>query len=271
VKLIERLELGKKKLLDRFGTIPPNVIVLGSGLGDLADEIVVEAEMSFEEIFPVSHQGSVQGHRHRLVKGRLGKAPVLCVQGRQHYYEGHSMEDVTFPARLLAWSGAELFILTNAAGGLDPAMTPPALVVVRDHLNLMNTNPLFGPHDSRLGERFVDLSAVYDRELSEKAVAYSHHLGTPVREGVYVALSGPTYETPAEAKMLRLLGGDVVGMSTVPEAIVLAQMKKRVVCFSCVTNLSAGVELTHGEVLDQARGIHQLLKKLIGHLLGEAG
>jgi len=263
--LIQKLEESCRAVQALCPNFPKVVIVLGSGLAGLLDEMKIEIDIPFSSI-PHLKQATVEGHVGRLVIGKLGAARVACMQGRLHLYEGLSMEDVVFPYRVFALAGAESFLLTNAAGGLHGNVKPPALVLIRDHINMMGTNPLVGKNEEKLGVRFPDLTHLYDPKLRKTVADTARRLGIELGEGVYVATHGPSYETPAEIKMYRVLGGDVVGMSTVPEAIAVHHMGKRVVAISCVTNLAAGVTdqpLEHSEVLENAKKIYSRFSALV--------
>ncbi|NBX68837.1 MAG: purine-nucleoside phosphorylase [Proteobacteria bacterium] len=253
----EKLEEARKFVVEKIEEFPKFLIVLGSGLANILNELEVETEISYSDI-PHLAQTTVEGHVSRLVVGRLGGTRVACMQGRLHFYEGLKMDEVVFPFRVFALAGAQVFFLTNAAGGLHPSMKPADLVLIKDHLNLMGTNPLVGKNIAELGPRFPDMTHLYDPELRKIVRDTSKQLKIELGEGVYVGLHGPSYETPAEIKMYTLLGGDVVGMSTVPEAIALHHMGKRIVAISCVTNLAAGVSptpLEHAEVLETAKKV----------------
>lgn len=259
---LEEAQAGLRKLCPDF---PKIVITLGSGLAGLIADIERETEIEFPAI-PHVKALSVPGHVGKIVIGRLGGVRVAAMQGRLHYYEGHTLDEVVFPFRVFALAGAELFFLTNATGGIHPDMKPTDLMLIRDHVNLMGGNPLVGRNDERLGARFPDMSAVYDSELSDLLREHARKLAVPLREGVYVAILGPSYETPAEIRMFRAIGADVVGMSTVPEAIAMRHMGKRVVGISVITNLAAGVHqgtLEHEEVLEQAPKVYGTLGRLI--------
>ena len=259
---LEEASAAVKKLCPEF---PKLVIVLGSGLAGLLDEMEKEKEIPFSEI-PHLKQATVEGHVSRLVIGRLGGVRVACMQGRLHLYEGLSLEDVVLPYRAFGLAGAQTFLLTNAAGGLHADIKPPELVLIRDHINLMGNNPLIGRNEERLGHRFPDLTHLYNPKLNDLIVKTAKQIGVGLRVGVYVGTHGPSYETPAEIRMHKLVGGDVVGMSTVPEAIAIHHMGKTVVAISCVTNLAAGVTnepLVHDEVLDNAKKIYKNFSKLI--------
>lgn len=270
---MERLEAAKDAILFRCPNFPRIVIVLGSGLSGLLEETDREAVIRFSEI-PHFKAATVEGHLGSLVIGKLNGVRVACMQGRLHFYEGHSMEEVVFPYRALALCGAEVFLLTNAAGALRPDIHPPELVVIRDHINLMGTNPLLGKNEEVLGPRFPDMTLLYDPGLRRIITDSARKTGVPLREGVYVAIHGPSYETPSEIQMYRIVGGDVVGMSTVPEAIALHHMKKRVAAISCVTNLAAGVgpePLTHAEVLENAKKAYSSFSRLIREIVAALG
>ncbi len=262
----EKLQQTKDFLNGRFSS-PKYAIVLGSGLGGLIDDLKdKELEIPFSEV-PNMVAAKVEGHTGRLVVGNLGGVRVMGVQGRLHHYEGHAMEQVVFLVRALGLAGVETFILTNAAGGLNEHLKPLDLLLIEDHLNQM-TNPLLGPNESRLGPRFPDLSHAYDLSLRQKMIAAATAANVDLKKGVYLGIHGPTYETPAEVKMYRLWGADVVGMSTVPEVIALRHMGKKVVGLSCVTNLAAGVGMTsHGDVLKSGEQVKEKISALLTHAL----
>jgi purine-nucleoside phosphorylase len=192
------------------------------------------------------------------------------MQGRFHFYEGYSLEDVVFPIRVFGLLGVKSLVLTNAAGGINVGLDQGALMVINDHLNLMGVNPLRGPHDERLGARFPDMSEVYSREYQEIAVEEARNMNLELRRGIYAGLSGPSYETPAEVRMLRTIGADAVGMSTVPEAIVARQMGIKVLGISCITNMAAGVigePINHAEVIEIGERIHETFKELLRRVI----
>jgi purine-nucleoside phosphorylase len=243
-------------------------LILGSGLGELADEIEDPIVMPYTEIpeFPVS---TVVGHAGQLVYGTLGGKKVLALQGRFHFYEGYGMDTVTFPVRVMNELDVESLIVTNAAGGANPDFEPGDLMMIEDHINFTGTNPLIGPNDEEHGPRFPDLSHAYDveyRELIEEAAA---ELDLPLKKGVYFGFTGPTYETPAEINMVQTLGGDAVGMSTVSEVIVARHAGIRVAGISCITNLAAGLgaELNHDDVIEVSKKIRSSFKELVVSLL----
>lgn len=254
---------------DKIKDFRPEIgIVLGSGLGDLADEYN-EISIPYSDIpgFPVS---TVQGHKGQLVFATINGKKVMMMQGRFHYYEGHSMDVVTYPIKVMKKLGIKTVILTNAAGGVNVYFKPSDLMLIIDHINFMGTNPLIGPNDETLGTRFPDMSEVYTKALREKAKVSAKKLGIDLQEGVYMALTGPTYETPAEVKMVRLLGADAVGMSTVPEAIVANYCGMRVMGISCITNFAAGikdVKLSHEEVMEAGAKVREDFARLIKEIL----
>jgi purine-nucleoside phosphorylase len=273
-----RLELDHtlQFLRDRLpkGAAPSIGLILGSGLGPFAETLEERTAIPFSEI-PGFAASTVVGHAGNLIHGvvttpRGARLEVLAMQGRIHYYEGHDIARVAFPARVLVAAGCKALILTNAAGGIDRTMRPGEIVVISDHLNLMTTSLLRGPNDESIGPRFPDMTAVYDPALRQLAQRAASSLGTTLREGIYAALPGPSYETPAEVRMLRILGAELVGMSTVPEAIAAVHMGARVLGLSCVTNLAAGVtgqKLSHDEVTETARGVRRDFERLLGTIL----
>ena len=265
----ERAEHAARTIRSRFDEEVRVALVLGSGLGAFADDLEDALPVPYEEI-PGFARPTVEGHAGRLVMGRVGGVPVAAMQGRFHYYEGYSFDEVLFPIRTLGLFGVKSLILTNAAGGINIELAQGALMVISDHLNLMGVNPLRGPHDARFGERFPDLTETYARDYQELAVEEAHAMGLDLRRGVYAALSGPSYETPAEIRMLRLLGADAVGMSTVPEAIVARQMGVRVLGLSCITNMAAGVldkPINHEEVIETGERVRETFAELLRRVI----
>ena len=263
--VMKKLEEAKQFVLSRCPDFPKFLVVLGSGLAGILSDLKVEKEIPFTDI-PHVRKPTVEGHVARLLIGKLKNTRVACMQGRLHFYEGYPMEDVVFPFRVFALSGAEVFLLTNASGGLHSEMKPSDLCLIRDHINLMGTNPLIGKNHDALGPRFPDMTHLYDPKLREITKRVAKKLNVELHEGVYIALHGPSYETPAEIKMYKMLGADLVGMSTVPEAISLNHMGKRVMAISCITNLAAGVgdsPLVHSEVLENAKKVHGVFSKLV--------
>jgi purine-nucleoside phosphorylase len=234
--LYDRVQAAAESVRGRSGLTPGVAIILGTGLGGLAKEIAVEVEVAYGDIpgFPLS---TVESHAGKLLLGRLGGRPVVAMQGRFHRYEGYDLQQVTFPVRVLHALGARTLVVSNACGGMNPLWNPGDLVLLSDHINLLGDNPLVGPNDERLGSRFPDMSAPYDPELRALARGIALELGIPLREGVYVAVPGPNLETRAEYRMLRAIGADVVGMSTVPEVLVAVHAGLKVLGFSIVTDL----------------------------------
>jgi purine-nucleoside phosphorylase len=238
--------LSKTKLRPRLG------IVLGSGLGAFADQLGGATRIDYAKI-PHFPRSTAIGHAGRMVIGKVANVPIAIMQGRVHFYEGYTMRDVIFPMRVLARMGIRSAIITNAAGGINLDYKQGCLVVLRDHLNLQGTNPLIGPNDEHFGVRFPDLTQVYWKPYQELALSEGKRLGIELAQGVYVGLTGPSYETPAEIRYLRSIGADVVGMSTVPEVIAAAHLGIRVLAISCVTNMAAGIldqPITTEEVIE---------------------
>jgi purine-nucleoside phosphorylase len=267
--LYERAEHAARLIRSRIAEDVRVALVLGSGLGAFADDLEGAEAIPYAEI-PGFARPTVEGHAGRLVVGKVGGVMVAAMQGRFHFYEGYKLEEVTFPIRVLALLGASSLVLTNAAGGLNNSFEQGSLVLISDHLNLMGTNPLLGPNDARFGPRFPDMTDVYDREYQDAAIAESHEMGLELRRGIYAALSGPSYETPAEIRMLRLLGADAVGMSTVPEAIVARQMGLRVLGISCITNMAAGVldrPINHEEVIETGERVRETFAELLRRII----
>ena len=250
---------------------PEAGIVLGSGLGNVVDALDVEATIPYSEI-PGGAASTVWGHSGKMIFGRAGKLPVVVLAGRMHFYEGHDMRAVVHLARVVGRLGIKKLIVTNAAGGVNTSFKPGDLMLISDHINLMGTNPLIGKNVDELGPRFPDMSEAYPESLRELAKGVAKDIGLTLREGVYLALSGPTYETPAEIRMLRVLGADAVGMSTVPEVIAMSHMNIPVLGISCITNMAAGIlkqKLTHQEVMDTTAMVQETFTKLVLGVLGK--
>lgn len=263
--IIDAADYVKQKLTEK----PSIALILGSGLGVLADEINDKIVIEYKDIphFPMS---TVAGHKGQLVAGTIEGKNVIAMQGRFHFYEGYSMKQVTFPVRVFKQLGIDSLIITNAAGGINKSFQPGDLMIITDHINNMGTNPLIGPNLDELGTRFPDMSQVYDKEYIELAVTSAHELKLNIKNGVYVGNTGPVYETPAEINMLRTLGADAVGMSTVPEAIVARHASIRVLGISCISNMAAGVldqPLSHEEVIETTEMVKEdflrFIKKVI--------
>ena len=252
--------------LDRSPTI---ALILGSGLGAFADELEDAVKIPYGEI-PNFHASTVAGHAGQLVVGRKWGLDIVAMQGRVHAYEGLGMKQVVFPLRTMWQLGARTLIVTNAAGGVNPAFKPADLMCIRDHLNLTGDNPLTGENDERFGPRFPDMTTAYTPRLREVAKSVASGLGFDLREGVYAGMLGPAYETPAEVQLVHRLGGDAVGMSTVPEVIVASHMKMEVLGISCITNAAAGLTgeaLDHSEVTDVATMVRERFISLLDGVL----
>lgn len=255
--IFDRAQATARYIDERLGHKIDIAVVLGSGLGMFADTLSERSVIPYEEI-PDFVRSTVEGHVGRLVIGKLGDKTVAVMQGRFHYYEGYSLEEVTLPIRTFALMGVKTLVLTNAAGGINQSFVPGTLMLISDHINMMAKSPLRGRHDHRLGERFPDMTEVYSREYQRIAQKCAADLGLRLESGVYLALQGPNYETPAEIRMMRTFGGDAVGMSTVPEAIVAKQMGMRTLGISLITNAAAGVldtPINHEEVMETGRKV----------------
>jgi len=270
--LYSRAENAARTIRSRTALAARIAIVLGSGLGDFAEEFKDSVTLPYREI-PGFVSSTAEGHAGNLVIGKVEGVPVLAMQGRVHYYEGYSLEEVTFPIRTFKLLDIDTLILTNAAGGVDVELTQGALMVISDHLNLMGVNPLRGPNDERFGPRFPDMSEVYSRELQELAIEEAHELGLTLRRGIYAGLPGPSYETPAEIHMLRAFAADAVGMSTVAEAIVARQMGMKVLGISCITNMAAGINenpINHEEVMETGRRVRETFTQLLRRVIAKS-
>jgi purine-nucleoside phosphorylase len=255
--MYDRVEAAAAAIRGRGGALPKTAIVLGSGLGDFADTLLEQIATPYADLphWPASR---VVGHAGKLVIGAVAGKRVAALAGRVHFYEGHDLETVVFATRVMGRLGVKRIVLTNAAGGINTGFAQGALMIIDDHLNFLGSNPLVGANDARFGVRFPDMSEVYSRRLRDVADAAARARGVPVSHGVYVAVHGPSYETPAEIRAFRTLGADAVGMSTVPEAIAARHMGMEVLGISCITNMAAGVlpkPLVHDEVMETARRV----------------
>lgn len=268
--LYDRVHAAAAAIQKRAPLAPQVGLILGSGLGGYGDKLDRATRIPYAEIphFPESH---VAGHKGCLVLGERAGVRCVAMQGRVHMYEGHSAQTVSFPARVLVALGAKILIITNAAGGMNPSWPPGTLMLIRDHIDMLRDHALRGPNDDRLGPRFPDMTHAYAPELQalvrEAAAGAAIHL----ESGVYVAMPGPTYETPAEVQMLRRLGADATGMSTVPEVVVARHMGARVIGISCITNHAAGIsghELSHAEVTETANRVRTTFESLLDAVLG---
>jgi purine-nucleoside phosphorylase len=259
-----------KRYIEGHTDVRPAIgLVLGSGLGAFADELAGRKDIPYGDIPGWPHSTAV-GHAGKLIIGRLGDLDVAVMAGRAHLYEGYSMQQVTFGVRVLQSIGARSMVFTNAAGGINLTLERGGLVLISDHINLQGANPLVGPNDDSLGPRFPDMSDAYTKTYRDIAKRVATELCIPVTEGVYAAMSGPSYETPAEIRYLRTIGADVVGMSTVPEVIVANHMGMKVLGISCVTNMAAGIlpqKINHEEVLETGAMVRDTLVRFLKALL----
>lgn len=271
-ELLKKIETSADYIKGKISKSPEIALILGSGLGVLAEEIEEKVIIEYKDIpgFPIS---TVQGHKGQLVFGKLSGKNVVAMQGRFHFYEGYKIQDVVFPVRVMKAIGVEKLIVTNAAGGVNTNFIPGDLMIINDHINFGGVNPLIGPNFDELGARFPDMSRPYNREFISIAKKVAEELEISIQEGVYSFVTGPTYETPAEVKMLRILGADATGMSTVPEVIVANHAKMRVLGISCITNMASGIldqPLTHEEVIETTEKVKSnfinLVRKIIENL-----
>jgi purine-nucleoside phosphorylase len=267
--VIRQIEESIKFIRSKTSFVPEVAVILGSGLSDVVDEIKLDASIPYSQIpnFPIS---TVIGHSGNLLLGTWNSKKVIVMSGRFHYYEGYSLQQVTFPIRIMKMLGAKTIFITNASGGLNPAIKVGELMVIEDHINLNSDHPLRGKNNESLGPRFPDQHRVYDLELVEKAEKIARHQNIQLHRGVYVGVTGPTFETPAEYRFLRLIGGDAVGMSTVPEVIVANHMGMRIFCITVITdegNPAVPQKVTHEEVVKAAREAEPKMKSLLSKLL----
>lgn len=268
-KAYEKLISCYEEIKEKIPFQPKAALVLGSGLGEFAEQIQMKWEISYKEIkgFPIS---TVAGHKGRFVFGYVGEVPVVIMQGRVHYYEGYSMEQVVMPIRLMKLMGAEILFLTNAAGGVNFEFQPGDFMMLTDHITEFVPSPLIGENLAELGPRFPDMSNVYDKELQKIMRKTAQELNIPLKEGVYLQFTGPAYETPAEIRMSRTLGADAVGMSTACEAMAAKHMGMQVCGISCISNLASGMSqtpLSHKEVQETADRVAPLFRTLVWHII----
>mgnify|MGYP004455218285 CR=1 FL=1 len=268
-EVYEKLKKCYESVRKKTDFVPEIALILGSGLGDYADSLEIEQSIEYTEIegFPVS---TVKGHKGRFVFAHIDGKPVVIMQGRVHYYEGYPMTDVVLPTRLMGLLGAKKLILTNAAGGVNYDFKPGDFMMITDHITTAIQSPLIGPNLDELGTRFPDMSEVYNLELQEKIKAAAKKLNIPLKEGVYMQFTGPSYETPAEIRMCRTWGGDAAGMSTACEAMAANHMGMKVCGISCITNLAAGMskeKLNHKEVQETADRVSVQFKQLVTELI----
>ena len=269
--MLKRIQETTNFLKQKISFTPEFGIILGTGLGGLVKEIAISHTIPYDEIpnFPLS---TVAGHRGNLIFGKVNGKNVVALQGRFHFYEGYSMQEVTFPIRIFQALGIKILILSNASGGLNPNFQVGDIMLIEDHINLMGSNPLIGPNEKELGPRFPDMSEPYDKSLIRKTKVIAESLGIKYRIGVYAAVTGPTFETPAEYKYVRLIGGDAVGMSTVPEVIVARQADIPCLAFSVISDLGVEgkiVEITHDDVIDAASIAEPKMTSIIKRFIEE--
>jgi purine-nucleoside phosphorylase len=272
ISMWDRIEEAAAAVRDRCGALPETAIVLGSGLGDFADTLLDAIALAYRDL-PHWAASNVVGHQGRLVIGNVRGKRLAVLSGRVHLYEGHDPATVAFPIRVMGRIGVRRVVLTNAAGGINTGFSEGALMVIDDHLNLTGTNPLVGPNDDRFGPRFPDMTEVYSKRLRDIADAAAQAARVKITHGIYAGLLGPNYETPAEVRLLRSMGADAVGMSTVAEAIAARHVGLEVLGISCITNMAAGVlpqPLVHDHVLEVAARVRgsfiSLLEEIIGRL-----
>jgi len=264
--LTNRINASTAYIKSKLGTLQPQVgLILGSGLGAYADDLEDSIAIPYAEI-PGFLVSTVEGHKGQLVAGRRAGVTVLAMQGRFHYYEGYTQQEITLPIRVMKQLGIDSLIITNAAGGVNEAFAEGALMVINDHINFSGDNPLMGPNLGEFGPRFPAMTKVYDKDLRQRVMAMAKAEGITLNEGVYMMFSGPCYETAAEVRFARIAGADAVGMSTVPEVIVAAHADMRVLGISCITNMGAGMldeHLSHGEVEEVARRVRGTFVRVV--------
>lgn len=267
--MLQKVKETIEYLESRISARPEIGIILGTGLGGLVKEITIQQTIPYEFIpnFPVS---TVEGHHGQLIFGTMNGRQIVALQGRFHYYEGYTMQEITFPVRIMKYLGINLLILSNASGGVNPDFEVGDIMVIEDHINLMKDNPLIGRNDDGIGTRFPDMSMPYDRDLIDKTFRIADRLDIRLRKGVYAAVSGPTYETPAEYRYIRTIGADAVGMSTVPEVIAARHMGLRCFAVSIISDLGVPgkiVEISHKHVIDAASAVEPVMTRILSELI----
>jgi purine-nucleoside phosphorylase len=273
MSLSDQIDEAVDYVLEQSNVEPELGLILGSGLGELGEEVEDSVTIPYEEI-PGFVESEVEGHAGQLQLGRLEGVPVYLMQGRYHYYEGHPIQDIVFPVQVMANIGPEEMIVTNASGAVNENFEVGDIALITDHINFLGNNPLIGVHDEDVGPQFVDMTYAYDPQLSGLARKKADEQGLNLREGVYVASMGPSYETPAEVNMYRKMGGDLAGMSTVPEVIAANHAGMDVLGLSCVTNMGAGVldqPLSHEEVIETTESAKKDFKPLVRSIIAEFG
>lgn len=271
--MVQKITTAVDYIRSRSNIKPLVGITLGSGLNSMVKTINVETEIPFAEI-PNFPRTTVEGHSGKLILGTIGSTPVAALQGRIHYYEGYKMEDVVFPTRVLAMLGIQTLILTNSSGGIQSEMKPGDFMIITDHINLFGDHPLKGPNIEKFGPRFPDMTYAYDPELQLIMKNLFEKLNIRYHEGVYCGVTGPTYETPAEIRYLKIIGGSAVGMSTIPECIAANHFGLKVAGISCITNLAAGItgnKLNHQEVQEVAGRVEKEFSTFLTHFINELG
>ena len=269
--ILEKIKESVKYIKKRTSLKPKIAVILGSGLGNIQNQLKNTVSIPYGKI-PYFKQSTVEGHSGQLIFGKLKSADVMLMSGRLHYYEGYSMQDITYPVRLMKFFGIEKLIITCAVGAINKKYNVGDIIVIKDHINFMCDNPLIGKHYNEFGNRFPDMTDIYDKNMRKQILKTAKADKIKVKEGVYFAVSGPSYETPAEVNAYRKLGGDVVGMSLVPEAIVANQMNMKVSALTYVSNKASGVSkksLTHEEVLQTGKKSSALLEKIITDFVKE--
>ncbi|MEG0641868.1 MAG: purine-nucleoside phosphorylase [Clostridium sp.] len=267
--LLEKIQRASEYISEKINEVPEIMVILGSGLSSLAEDIQDKVIIKYIDIpeFPVS---TVEGHEGQFVFGTLNGKKVIMMQGRFHVYEGYSMNEVTFPVRVMSYIGTRKLIVTNAAGGVNTSFNPGDLMIIKDQINMSGLNPLIGKNLDDFGVRFPDMSNAYDKEMINITRKVAQDLSIDMVEGVYIMITGPSYETPAEVKMIRTLGADATGMSTVPEVIVANHSSMKVLGISCITNMACGIldqPLSHSEVIETSKKVHNNFKKLISGII----
>lgn len=268
---LEQIKESVQYVKERIDVIPEIGIILGSGLGDLANNVEDRVNIKYEDI-PNMPKSTVVGHAGQYVFGKLNGKNVVMMQGRIHYYEGHAMEVLAMPIHIMKYLGIKTLVVTNAAGGVNESFKPGDLMIIKDHINFAFTNPLIGKNEEEIGPRFPDMSTAYDKDLIQIAEKIGKGMNIELKKGVYVMMTGPTYETPAEIRMTRILGGDAVGMSTVPDVITAKHCGLKVLGISCITNMAAGIldqPLNHEEVIETSNMVKEKFMKLVSGIVKE--